>query len=987
MIRDERWDEYSLSEKPVLEQLQAMGYTYAPDTVLEEERETPRDVVLEARLAKAIKRLNPWITDDNLKKAVRRVTVPGTVGLMETNEHIYTDIVHYFSLEQDVGAGRKSQTVKLIDFDNLDNNEFLVTNQYHVWGPKENIRPDIVIFINGLPVVVIECKSPFLTEWKDKAIGQLRDYRDDRTGSSKLFNCNQILMAICGQGACYSTISGEPRHYMDWKDPWPRTIPEIEAELNRKPTPQEILIAGMLHRRNLFDLIQNFIVFEPEGGKTIKKLARYQQFRAVNRTLEKVLGASNADRRGGVIWHTQGSGKSLTMLWTAVKLRRIRALENPVILVVTDQIQLDSQIHSTFRRCGFPNPARADSVNDLRELLQTGRVRTIMTTVQKFLGREGEKQGEFPVLSRNENIFALVDEAHRTQYQNLATNMRTALPNACFIGFTGTPIDRRDRSTPRTFGPYIDKYTIEQSVEDGATIEIKYESRLPNVKVEGESLDEIFDRIFKDYSEKERVEIKKRYATEEAITGAPQRIEQICLDLVKHYNTHIAPNGFKAQIVAVNRRTAILYKEILDKLNGPESAVIISSSHGDPQEWAPYRLSKSEQDSLIERFKKSTSEDKLSILIVCDMLLTGFDAPVEQVLYLDSPLKEHNLLQAIARVNRPARNKWYGLIVDYFGVSDFLKKALAIFNNEDVKGVMTSLKDELPRLQTRHRTAMQFFEKVNRKDLNACITVLEQEDVRARFEVSFHRFATSMDMVMPDPAANPYRENLKFLGMVRNAARVRFRDETLNLAGCSEKVRKLIEEHIRSTGVDPLVAPISILDKNFHERLEEYKSDEARASEMEHALRHEINERAEEDPEFYRSLRERLENIIAARKESRVAVAQTLNELRDLINEARNVRKEAERLGFEDETPFAFYGILKAELPDTKEQNELTKLAVKVVAELKSQSVIDWTEKSTVQKKMRSSIKRLLKVANCPADRIEPLTLRLLDLARVRLKR
>jgi type I restriction enzyme R subunit len=630
---------------------------------------------------------------------------------------------------------------------------------------------------------------------------------------------------------------------------------------------------------------------------------------------------------------------------------------------------------------------RADSVDDLRTLLQTGRARTIMTTIQKFLGREGENQGEFPELSRNENIFVLVDEAHRSQYQNLATNMRTALPNACFIGFTGTPIDRKDRSTPGTFGPYIDRYTIEQSVEDGATVEIRYESRLPNVRVEGESLDDIFNRVFKDYSEKEQAEIKKRYATEEAITGAPQRIEQICLDLVKHYETHIEPNGFKAQIVAVNRRTAILYKEILNKLNGPESAVIISSGHGDPPDWAPYRLSKSQQDSLIERFKKPMAEDKLSILIVCDMLLTGFDAPVEQVLYLDSPLKEHNLLQAIARVNRPANQKGYGLIVDYFGVSEFLKEALAIFNSEDVKGALTRLKDELPRLQTRHRAAMQFFEKVNRKDLNACIVVLEPEDVRARFEAAFHRFAVSMDMVMPDPVANPYREDLKFLGMVRNAARVRFRDESLNLAGCSEKVRKLIEEHIRSTGVDPLIAPVSILDKKFNEHLDEYKSDEAKASEMEHALRHEINERADEDPEFYRSLRERLERIIEARRQSRVAIAQTLNELRDLINEARNVRRTAERLGFDDETPFAFYGILKAEIGDIKGQNDLTELATQIVADLKQQSVIDWTEKSTVQKKMRSTVKRLLKTMGCPSERIEPLTLILLDLARVRLRR
>lgn len=537
------------------------------------------------------------------------------------------------------------------------------------------------------------------------------------------------------------------------------------------------------------------------------------------------------------------------------------------------------------------------------------------------------------------------------------------------------------------FGSYIDTYDIQQSVTDEATVPIYYEGRLPNVWVEGRTLDAVFDRVFQDYTEKEREKIKKRYATQQEVAKAHQRIEQICLDIMDHYETHVKPDGFKAQIVTLDRRTAVKYKRILDRLKGPECEVVISTQSADKGIYQNFRRTKAEEDAVIERFKNPMEKDGLSILIVCEKLLTGFDAPVEQVMYLDSPLREHTLLQAIARVNRPYEKKTHGLIVDYYGISAFLKEALAIFNTEDVQDALVPLQSELPRLQTRHRAAMRFFDQVHPEDKEACVAVLRDEKVRSEFDAAFRKFAQSMNMLMPDPVVNPYREDLAFLGDVRNRARVRYREEQLNLAGCGEKVRRLIDEYVRAEGVDLLTEPVAIMERTFVENVESLKTDEARASEMEHALRHEINVKLPENPAFYTSLSKRLERIIELWKEERISTSQLVLELKELVEEAQSVKKTADALGL-SETEFAFYGILKTELePYEVEEDTIKRLSVDAVKSVEGCVVIDWTTKDDVQRVMRRDIKRLLRKEKCPEDRIEPLTLRLLDLARVRLKR
>lgn len=971
------WNEKHIVENRIITQLQALGYEFIHGPSLDSERETLREIVLADRLANAIQRLNSWVDDNNLRKVIRHVTHVEASSLIEANELIHNDLVNYISIEQDLGKGKKNQTVKLIDFENIENNEFLVVDQFRVSGASDNIIPDLVVFVNGLPLVVIECKSAFISSPITQAVKQLERYQ---RGSDRLFIYNQILIATCGQQAKYGTVGAQLRHYGEWKDPYPST----KADIGENPNPQDILVAGMLTKRNLLDLIQNFIVFEPEGGRTIKKLARYQQFRAVNKTIDRVLLSETPEERGGVVWHTQGSGKSLTMLYLAVKLRRQTHLENPTIVIVTDRKDLDIQITNTFRRCGFPNPQQAKSVAKLRGLLSVGVGSTVMTTVQKFqdgLGKEA--------LSTESNVFILVDESHRTQYKGLATNMRTALPNACYLGFTGTPIDKKDKSTTRTFGTYIDTYTIQQSVDDGATVPILYESRMPDLHIAGKTLDTLFDRMFHLYSEEDRERIKKKYVNEEAITGASKRIEAICLDIIEHYETHIAPNGFKAQIVAINRETAVLYKKTLDKLNGPESVVIISENRGvDTEEMREFILKPQQQKHYIERFKKPLSEDKLAIIIVCDMLLTGFDAPIEQVMYLDKPLREHNLLQAIARVNRSYDKKDYGLIVDYYGVSGFLKQALGVFHEKDVQGAMMPIDSELPRLETRHKAAMRFFAKAKKDDLEACIRVLEPEDVRTEFDLAFKRFTKSMDLVMPNPKANPFRDDLIFLGKVRLAARQRFRDEEMDISDCGEKVKQLIEENIRAEGIQILHNPVDILSSKFTKQVDSLNSDEAKASEMEHAIRHEIRVKLEENPVFYSSLREKLEKLIQARKEERMEAVQLVLELKELIANMNSQTSEAEKLGLTKEE-YSFFQMLQNELAQEEEtDNEALKDLTQIIVEdVITLAVVEWTEKEDVQREMRKRIKRQLRASKCPSDKLESLPQKVLDLAKVHFKK
>ncbi|ACL69204.1 type I restriction endonuclease subunit R [Halothermothrix orenii] len=999
------WDEYHRVEKRALNLFERLGYKVFDinKTMERPARNSEHEVLLLDNLKKGIKRINPWISENNLNKAVNMIR-PARIkatNLLEANEIIYERLVKHVSVLQDLGQGKKNQTVKYIDFEDPDNNEFLVMNQYKVKG-RENIIPDIVVFINGIPIGVIECKVDTIDEPEEKAIEQLRRYQNIREydleeGAEQLFYTNQVLVAAWKDSASASTIGAPARQFKAWKDPYPSTIDNITKLVGEEPTMQDILLYSMFKKERLLDLIQNFIVFEREGNGIVKKLARYQQYRAVCKAVERIKNARKLTERSGTVWHTQGSGKSLTMLFLALKLRRMKELENPTLLIVTDRRDLDEQITGTFKKCGFPNPIRAKSVKDLKEKLRLDAGKTIMTTVQKFQERDNDK---YPVLSEDTNIFVMVDEAHRTQYKDLAANMRRALPNACYLGFTGTPIDKKARSTIRTFGTYIDTYTIEESVEDGATLPIFYEARLADLRVEGRDLDKLFDRIFKDYTDEEKQKIKEKHATEKDIAEASSRIEKICLDIIEHYESKIYP--FKAQIVTVSREAAAKYKETLDNLNGPESAVIISGDRTDKGLIKKYITTGDERKELIKRFKDY--HDSLKFLIVCDMLLTGFDAPVEQVMYLDKPLKEYNLLQAIARVNRRYDNKNFGLVVDYYGVFDHLKEALEIFNKKDIENAVTPVKDEKPRLERNYRGVMRLFDGVNMDNLDQCILAFKEEDQRIKFKNAFKAFARSMDIIMPDPIADPYREDLKKLGKIYKAVRNHYRDKNLNIKGVGDKVKKLIDKHIMATDIKILSEPVSILDEEkFEETINEIRNKETRASEMEHAIRNEISIKIDENPAYYQSLKERLEELIERRKQGMLDFAEQIEEMKEIINDIRNVRSKAERLGL-NEKEFALYELLVDELEpyyteevadppvkynagkqsrtDIKINEKVKNLAQSLINELEDMAVFEWYKKEIVLKNMRRKIKLSLAGYKEFRNKLDSLTTKIIKLAR-----
>ncbi|WP_200416176.1 type I restriction endonuclease subunit R [Virgibacillus salexigens] len=980
MSEAQAWNEETLVENRMINQLQKLDYTYVHGAELDNERSSQTEVVLKSRLQAVIQRLNPWINENNLNKVVRNLTHMEATSVMEANQHFHEILINQLSVQQDVGSGRKNQTVKLIDFDNIDNNDFIITNQFSYTHAHDTIRPDIMLYVNGLPLVVIECKSPALPpdEQIGQGVKQLRRYQQE---NESLFHYNQFVIATSNDRAKVGTIGAKPQHYSAWKEPYPLSIQDI----GENSTSQDILTTGILDKKRLFDIILNFIVYEPEDGRVIKKMARYQQYRAVNKAIERIQTGEHPQARGGVVWATQGSGKSLSMVFLSMKLRRLKQLENPVIVVVTDRQDLDAQITATFKRCGFPNPKQAESVQELQKLLKQGPGSTVMTLVQKFQTEDDE---EYPLLTDSDNVIVLVDESHRSQYSSLAMNMRIGLPNATYIGFTGTPIDKEDKSTVRTFGTYIDKYPIEKAVQDGATVPIFYEARLVDLHVQGETIDTLFDRFFRDYSDEDKEKIKQKYVTEEALTASPKRLKTVVLDMIEHYEQHIQPNGFKAQIVSVSRQAAVAYKKLMDELSDYESAVIISSGHNDSEEMKQYGISRAEEKELIQRFKKPLDEDPLAFLIVCDKLLTGFDAPIEQVMYLDKPLKEHNLLQAIARTNRTYDKKTHGLIVDYYGVSQFLEEALGIFHEEDIKGAMHHVDEELPRLQSRHRRVMQFFDYINKSDLEACLKVLEPEDVRNKFDTAFKKFSESMDMVMPSPKAKAYVDDLKWLGKVRKLAKSRYYvdDGTMDISDCGGKVRELIEEYVYASTPEILFEPVNILTNKFDEKLDELKTPEAKAAEMEHAIKHEIRIKLDENPVKYTSLRERLEQLIEQRKARQLTIEELLEEYHAMREEMMDMEQESQSFGLKDAKQLPFYQLLEQQIPVEMELESLRDLTEIITDIIQANAVIDWIEKEDVKREMRKKLKKQLRASSVPNKQVEQVARQLMELGEIHYK-
>jgi type I restriction enzyme R subunit len=1045
-------NEFDKVEAPAITQLVKLGWQYVPGKELspehicadgKPERAYLRDVVLVKRLNAALKRLNPWISEENLRKVSRDITHPNFAALMEYNHAFYQTLVNYLSVEQDLGKGRKGQTVKIIDFDHPDNNEFLCTNQFKVEGINQNIIPDIVCFVNGLPLVVIECKSPYISAPIYEGINQLRRYanlRDQPTqqGAEKLFWYNQLMVSSCRDQAKVGTISSSSQHYGDWKDAYPFTdaqlskqalaanvsdinqahrieisLPEdalIEneaeplAQVAEPPasyeaitqvTAQQRLLAGLFDRTNFLDIVQNFILFETGDGRLIKKVARYQQFRAVNKVIKRLKTGKDRKEKSGVIWHTQGSGKSLTMVMLAVKMRRDVDLKKYKLVFITDRTQLDEQLSNTFRDAQGETVYNAGSVAELKELLKKDSSDLVTAMVQKFADLEKEqakaqdenhnKQGKtqaspadaFIDLNPSDKIIVLADEAHRTQFGGLAMTINAALPNAPKIGFTGTPL-LKTQQMDKAFGGYIDKYKINEAVEDGATVKLLYEGRAVTSEVAGESLDKLFDEYFGEYTPDEQREIKQKYGVERAVREAPARIRWVCIDLIKHYKASIRPEGFKAMIVVGSRHAAAIFKTTLDELHAPHAEVIISGDHNDEKYLAQY-TDKVHQKKVIANFKKPFGTDKVStdekhkqfdntaFLIVKDMLLTGFDAPIAQVMYIDRKLQDHTLMQAIARVNRTYKGKTCGYVVDYHGVSQYLTEALDLFSSEDVEGSYQSLKDEIPKLKAAQTRTLSFFKSIkhdiNERDVDDYVLLLKDETVRAQFDIAFKRFAKQLNVILPDKSAAPFLPDMRFLGKVHNAAKNLYRDAGLDMKEIGVKVRELVDTHIISTGVDPKIAPIDLLASNFKESLAGHKSAEVKASEIESAIKTHISINLGEDPEYYRSLSLRLRDIIektAGQWELQLELMLTMTG--DIGTEHQQAAQE---VGL-SETEFAFYNILMSEVLQAKDGDlidegihEEIKTTIQSLVKMFDQAteIVDFFNKPDEMKRMKKEIK------------------------------
>jgi len=981
---DDNIDEYTKSELPAIEQLRKMGYAYLNQQDLNKTRRDYREVLLYDRLEAAIRKLNPELDEDGIRDALHQIeeqNFPYTLDHLDTNERIRAKLVGLsrsgglepITVVQNFGNGPENVTVRLFNFEKAENNDFLITNQFELQGFKEAIYPDIVVFVNGIPLVVIECKSPSISKPIEQAVEKnFEKYQSLGLGYDRLFFYNHFLIATCGTLARHGTIGANVNHYARWSEAFPLTKVDIKKKFGNDRE-QEVLIAGMLDKLHLLELLKNFVTYEVIGNRKVKKIAKHQQYRVVTKAVSRLNLKESISDKGGVVWHTQGSGKSLSMLWFATQL--MFKFGNPPILIVTDRKQLDEQIQKTFKQCGFPDPIRAGSIRHLGQLLSNPQAKTIMTTIQKF-GTKGNRSD----VHTDAKVIALVDEAHRTQYKFNAEAMRAAMPNAVFFAFTGTPIDKKNKSTYRVFGPMLDKYGFEESKADGATLPIMYEDRMPELFVEGgDTIDQIFERVFADLDEKTKTRLKKQYVTKEKIAEAPARIRKICLDLVDHYTKRIKPNGYKAMIVASSREAAVTYKRELDKLNAPPSKIIMTSQLGekgkDGTSWDEYYLSPAQREQESEKFKDS--DDPTKILVVVDMLLVGYDVPIAQVLYLDKGLREHNLLQAIARVNRPYdETKTYGLIVDYSGITKELQKALAIFEEEDIKGALEPSDKELEDLKQRHLNAMGHLQDIDRSNDSAIIAKFEPVDKRDEFEYDFKEFARALDAILPGKEADPYIADFKYLSKVRQMIRTYYEGVGVSLRGYGKKVQQLIDDHIRSLGISELINPREITYDNFMSYATKFKDERAKAALVRSKARQVIEEFSSDNPTYYEKLRERLEKIIEAEKHRRVELAEYFAIIKDALNE----QEERKKLGFSEKFEFATYGELLAVKND---KESCKKTATSIYSQIKPETqILGWKSKTGSEKKISINIYDALQDNGFPENKVDELVRKILELAK-----
>lgn len=1076
--------EFTLVERPAVLQLQGLGWDYLPGDVWVPaltERGSWRDAILDDRLRAALRRISlndadeEWLDDDRVSQAVSALEKAGAGGakLIEANRHA-TDLLLTGTTVPGVDGwdqGR-DQTVRFIDWANPANNDFLVINQFRVdeagGQSKRFIAPDLVLFVNGIPLVVFECKAPGPEDAMARAVTQLRRYANQRDeveadeGSESLFWTNQFVIASTFEEARVGTFTSGPEHFLEWKDTEPVSKEQVAAELGKSVdqlSGQELLIAGMLRPEHLLDIIRHFVLFMPIGQRTVKAVTRYQQFRGVHRAVHRLkTGKTRAedgdvDQRGGVIWHTQGSGKSLTMVFLVRKMRTDPDLRRFKAVVVTDRTALQRQMRDTAELSGETVEV-ARRTSHLKDLLSRPGPGLVMAMIQKYrddaagepgLESDDHATGALGTLNDDDAILVMVDEAHRSHASALHANLMAALPNAARIGFTGTPIVMGARKkTHDIFGPFLDTYTLTESEADGSTVPILYEGRTADGAVKGASdMDDLFFRWFAGLTPDQREALQAKYARVAEVLEAPEMIAAKAADILEHYVSTVMPQKFKGMVVASSRLATIRYRDALnaaraqlvsdlERLDPAVAAMdgdeiddlsrleqflvralphldlirildfvpVISGAHNDSADWATW-TDQGEQENRIEAFKRPLGPDgertsPVAILLVKSMLLTGFDAPVAQVLYLDRLIQQAELLQAIARVNRTADGKDYGLVVDYYGVISHLSKALAAYSDADGKldelaaGSLRSIAEEAGRLVDRHQRVVQFLAShgIELADdpavIEQCVELFENPELRARFDIDVKRFLVSLDIVLPRPEARPFVAAGKLFGKIQLHARIRYRDQGnggFDPSLYREKVRRLIDEHITVLDLAKAIPPIRITDIDFKAHVGAQPSERAKASEMEHALRHHIREKADEDPARYKKLSERLDAILEALegKWDQLVIA-----IGELIDEATAV-PEIDETGL-DEVDRRFLGVVEEELGEEHgvEREQVIDVTTGLVDMIRRRirTVGFWTNPTAQDALRKQVVQRLDEHGLYPLDQCKRVADRLIELSK-----
>ncbi len=1033
----------SIVEDAALAWLQAIGWQVAhgpdiaPDTPLAE-RQDYGEVILTQRLRDALARLNPELPAEVLEDAFRKLARPEGADLIQQNRMLHRLIVDGVTIEYRTSdGGIRGSQVRVIDFEDSENNDLLAVNQFTVSENRHTRRPDIVLFVNGLPLAVFELKNAAdeeTTIWT--AFQQLQTYQAE---IPSLFSTNSVLVISDGNEARVGVV-GAGR---EWFKPW-RTI-EGE-ELAPKTMPQlQVVIEGVFEPRRFLELIRDFIVFENEGGgRLVKKIAGYHQFHAVRVAVSETLraaalarasqvaddsgryeagrrpGGRPGDRRIGVIWHTQGSGKSLTMVFYAGRIIRHPDMENPTIVVLTDRNDLDGQLFGVFSRCLEllgQNPIQAESRAELRRLLegrQAGGV--IFTTIQKFLPEE--KGDRYPRLSNRRNIVVIADEAHRSQYDfidGFARHMREALPNASFIGFTGTPLELADRNTRAVFGDYISIYDIQRAVDDEATVPIYYESRLARIALP-EELKPSIDEQFEEVTEGEEVERKERLKTKwaqlEAVVGTEERLRLVARDIVDHFEKRLEVLEGKGMIVCMSRRICVeMYNQIVrlrpqwhhDSDDQGEIKVVMTGSASDPPEWQPHIRNKQRREFLAQRFRDP--DDPLKLVIVRDMWLTGFDAPALHTMYIDKPMRSHGLMQAIARVNRVFRDKPGGLVVDYLGLAHDLKRALATYTESGGKGKTAINQSEaVAVMQEKYEICCDLFYGFDwslwttgtPQERLALLPaaqehILSQPDGKDRLIRAVRELSQAFALAVPHERALEIRDDVSFFQAVQAALAKRVVGEYRPEEDLDHAIRQIISRSVAPEGVVDIFAAaglkkpdISILSDEFLAEVRGLPQKNLAVEVLQKLLKGEINERRRRNVVQARSFAEMLDATVRRYQNRAIAAAQVIEELIQLAKDMRQANARGEELGLSDEE-LAFYDALETNDSAVKVLGDetLRKIACELVETMRNNVSLDWTMRENVRANLRRLVKRVLRKYGYPPDKQEKATQTVLEQAEV----